>query len=269
MNTRTRIIAVSTAVIVAVLMTAVLLKPRRPEQQPGPKPPKTALPSKKPYKGSIAIVIDDVGYNAANLELLRQIHVPMTLSVLPNLDFSTEAGEHLHKKFEIILHLPMEPKAVTGLEADTILAGMDAEKIRSIISRDLADIKYARGVSNHMGSKVTEDPATMALICAELKQRKMYFLDSFVTPKSVGRAAAAAAGITFARRDVFLDNQSDPESIRQQLLKLKQKAAANGSAIGIGHDRKNTLEVLKKELPAIEAEGYKFVTISRLLSKTK
>jgi polysaccharide deacetylase 2 family uncharacterized protein YibQ len=38
-----------------------------------------------------------------------------------------------------------------------------------------------------------------------------------------------------------------------------------GQAIGIGHDRKITLEVLKEVMPSIEKEGYKFVFVSELI----
>jgi polysaccharide deacetylase 2 family uncharacterized protein YibQ len=42
-------------------------------------------------------------------------------------------------------------------------------------------------------------------------------------------------------------------------------ADEKGWAIGIGHDRRNTLEVLKEEMPKLEKEGYKFVYVSELV----
>jgi polysaccharide deacetylase 2 family uncharacterized protein YibQ len=101
----------------------------------------------------------------------------------------------------------------------------------------------------------------------ELNKKHLYFLDSFVTPDSVCEALAGKLNIPFARRDVFLDNQTDPEYIRGQVHKLKTLALERGWAIGIGHDRKNTIEVLKEEMPKMEKDGCKFVFVSELLKQ--
>ncbi|MBU2221747.1 MAG: divergent polysaccharide deacetylase family protein, partial [Candidatus Omnitrophica bacterium] len=50
-----------------------------------------------------------------------------------------------------------------------------------------------------------------------------------------------------------------------QLLELKNKAKAYGKAIGIGHNHKLTLEVLRDFIPATEKEGYRFVFVSDLV----
>lgn len=245
----------------------------RPHPSPAPRPEgapsRITHPWKKQHKGTIAIVIDDLGYNSANLSIYAQIRQPITVSVLPNLQFSNQVSEALHKRFEVILHLPMEPKGTPDIEKNTILAGMKLEEIRAIVNADLDNLKYAKGVSNHMGSKATEDPATMDQVCAVLKQRSIYWLDSFVTPKSAGIASARAAGIRYARRDIFLDNRKESDYIRQQLNKLKAQAARAGYAVGIGHDRKITLETLRDELPRIAAEGYKFVFVSAIAQKAQ
>ena len=92
----------------------------------------------------------------------------------------------------------------------------------------------------------------------------MFFLDSFVTANSVAKQIAEKKQIKFVQRDVFLDNSLDPGYIRQQISLLKQKARLKGQAVGIGHDRKITLEILKEEMPKMEKEGYKFVFVSEL-----
>ena len=69
---------------------------------------------------------------------------------------------------------------------------------------------------------------------------------------------------TSFRRDVFLDNVEESGYIKQQINKLKSKARSRGFAIGIGHDRKVTLEVLREVMPQLSKEGYKFVFLSEL-----
>ena len=270
MDTKTfRIAAAIAAVVVIVAAAFFFLRPRHPAAPREGKPPRITFPEKKPLKGFIAIVIDDLGYNSVNLGIYAQIKEPLTVSVLPNLRFSAQVSEELHTRFEVILHLPMEPQGATDLEKNTILVGMQPDEISTIVNADLDNLKYAKGVSNHMGSRATEDPRTMELVCSVLKQRSLYWLDSFVTAKSVGYATAREAGLRFARRDVFLDNRKEADYIRRQLGILKAQAAKAGYAIGIGHDRKITLDTLRDEMPRIEAEGYKFVFVSALTEKTR
>lgn len=230
------------------------------------------VPVKKAAKisGRIVIVIDDWGYSLSNLLIIEQIKQPLTCAILPGLKNSIPVMQKLNNLgFEIILHLPMEPKEKGGLtpnlENNTIALGMDAEEVRRIFDEDLANIVFAKGVSNHMGSRITEDKPASAIVLMEAKKRKLYFFDSFVTNQSVCSALAKKIKIRFAKRDVFLDNQDAPGYIQGQLIKLKNLAKRQGLAIGIGHDRKNTLLVLKEMLPQIEREGYRFVFLSQVV----
>ncbi|MFH0918494.1 MAG: divergent polysaccharide deacetylase family protein [Candidatus Omnitrophota bacterium] len=217
-------------------------------------------------RGRIAIVIDDWGYSLNNLLIIEQIKQPLTCAVLPGLKNSNPVMQKLNSLgFEIILHLPMEPKERYNLEKNTITLGVDAEEIRKIFDQDLSSVALAKGVSNHMGSRITEDKKASTLVMAETKRRKLYFFDSFVTGRSVCAAVAKQIKIKFAKRDVFLDNQDNPDYIQGQLVRLKYLARRQGTAIGIGHDRKGTLLVLKEMLPQMEKEGYKFVFLSQVV----
>lgn len=230
------------------------------------RPKKIIRPQAVSLKGKIAIVLDDWGYNLNNQPLIEGIKVPLTASVLPALSFSRKAAELLHNHgWEIILHLPMEPQEKYRLEKNTIMVGMDEAGIRGILDKDLESVPHVTGVSNHMGSRATSDARTMQAVFGELKKKHLYFLDSFVSGQSVCSGLARKMGLAFAQRDVFLDNQEETGYIRAQIYKLKLKARAKGSAIGIGHDRKITLEVLKEVIPEMEKEGYKFVLLSELV----
>jgi len=196
---------------------------------------------------------------------MEQIKQPLTCAVLPGLKNSDLVMRKLNGLgFEIILHLPMQPKQKYNLEKDTITVNMDGRQISDILDRDLASISLAKGISNHMGSRITEDSRSSAIILAEIKRRNLYFFDSFVTNKSACPLLAKKIRVRFAKRDVFLDNHNDFKYIQEQLEKLKRLAAKRGLAIGIGHDRKNTLLVLKQMLPQMEKEGYEFVFLSQV-----
>jgi uncharacterized protein len=241
--------------IIILLCLFILSRPKKPAVKVG-----------IPLKGKIAIVLDDWGYNLNNLPIISQLRYPITASILPNLGYSQEVAQQMHKRgFEVIMHLPMQPHEKLRLEKDTITVGMQPGTISSIIERDLRNIGFADGVSNHMGSAATEDPVIMKAVFAVLKRKNIYFLDSFVTSGSVCSELAGKANLKFAKRDVFLDNEENPEYIKKQIYKLKMKAAQHGYAIGIGHDRRVTLEVLREVMPELAKEGYKFVLVSELV----
>ncbi|MCG8430689.1 MAG: divergent polysaccharide deacetylase family protein, partial [Candidatus Omnitrophica bacterium] len=105
----------------------------------------------------------------------------------------------------------------------------------------------------------------MKVVLKELRRRKLYFLDSFTSLKSVGVSTARSLGVPCIRRDLFLDNTDDPAYIRRQIKKLRAQARVKGVAVGIGHDKRTTLEVLHEVMPQLQQEGIKFVRISELL----
>lgn len=248
-------------IIETILVFFLLAGRQKKESVKIARPPKQAV-----VLGKIAIVIDDWGYSLSNLSILRQIKSPLTLAVLPNLAYSKIISREAHGlKMEVILHLPMEPKEKLRLERNTILTSMDDNTIRKILSQALDSVIYARGVSNHMGSNVTADSRTIAVVFDELRDRKLYFLDSYVSADSVCLESAQKKDLGFARRDIFIDNKEDAEYIRGQLNKLKLTAKSRGEAVGIGHDRKITMQVLKDMMPELEKEGYKFVLLSDLI----
>jgi len=218
------------------------------------------------FKGKIAIVIDDWGYNFHTASITDGINYRFTASILPNLRYSKALAEKFHSRgFEIILHLPMQPKENYYLEKDTITTSMDQVTIRGIINKDLESVIYAKGANDHMGSSATENKHTVTLVFKELKNKHLFFLDSFVNPNSVCMEVSREIGIPFAKRDVFLDNKIEEKYIMQQLDKLKSIARKKGWAIGIAHDRKVTLEVLRKEMPNLVKDGYKLVFVSELV----
>ncbi len=231
-----------------------------------PKRPKKPLVVTLIPKGKIAIVIDDWGYQPNTLDIVSQIKYPLTMSVLPGLNYSTAVSQKLHELgFQVILHLPMEPYEKYRLEKNTLLTSMNSTQIAKIIGEDLKSVEYCQGVSNHMGSKFTSNKVVMTAVMNELKSRRLYFLDSLVSPNTVCAQLAKKIKINFAKRDIFLDNEEDAKYIKRQIYKLKNKANLYGQAIGIGHDRHVTLEVLKEVMPELTKQGYKFVFVSDLV----
>lgn len=220
-----------------------------------------------PGRGKIAIVLDDWGYNRKRLGFLAEIGRPLTVAVLPGRPYSEAVARAAHEHgHEVILHMPMEAVgAGVSEEPETLRTAMADGQVLSMIERALLSVPHARGLSNHQGSKATADRTLMRRVLLEVKRRRLYFLDSFVTPDSVCREVADSLRVRFTRRDVFLDNRLEADAIREQLAALARTAGRRGRAVGIGHDRSVTLAVLREAIPALEEAGYTLVPVSELL----
>jgi len=243
--------------------TAVLVSP------PPPTPVPVPAVMKKPGapRSRIAIVMDDLGYNVNDLDDIFAIGQPITFSILPNLKFSRQTAKTAHQKgYEVILHLPMEStRNDVRMEPDTIGRGMGEEGILATLKKDIDSVPYLTGVSNHMGSKATADGYVMKTVMGRLNDRGLYFFDSLVTAKSVCKGVALDTGLRFAKRDVFIDNSSDPASIEKAMVDLRKIALKRGWAIGICHYRKSTIRVLASVMPKFAADGVEFVYLSELV----
>ena len=150
-------------------------------------------------------------------------------------------------------------------EKDTIRTGMNDKEVLKRLDKDIDGVPGLKGVSNHMGSKSTEERKLMALIFKRLKKDNLYFFDSLTSNRSVCRDVAKAAGVKYARRDVFLDNENDTDYIEGQLMELEKTAFRKGRAIAICHDRGTTIDVLARVMPRMAIDGIKFVPLSELV----
>ncbi|MDB3868792.1 divergent polysaccharide deacetylase family protein, partial [Candidatus Marinimicrobia bacterium] len=123
----------------------------------------------------------------------------------------------------------------------------------------------AVGMNNHQGSKATADLQLMKNVARSLKKRNKFFLDSFTNPESRGFITMRRFGVKTELRQVFLDHFEDTLYIQKQLDSLVQLSHSMDVAIGIGHVKPITLDILKKEIPRLKADGYNFVPLSQIV----
>jgi len=233
----------------------------------------TFLYAKPPALGiglrpKVAIVIDDLGGETSVSQELLRWDLPVTFSILPFTPHAkTLALEAQRKGKEIILHLPMEPHEYPKIKPGegVLLQEMNDEKLLHQLSKDIEAVPYIKGVSNHMGSRLMEDPEKMRIILSELKRRGLFFLDSRTTPQTVGLQTAKSLGLRATERSLFLDNSQKEEDVKQQLEKLVHLALSKGKAIGIGHPHASTIKSLKEMIPKIQEKGIEIVLLSDLM----
>jgi uncharacterized protein len=224
--------------------------------------------SKRTFRSRVAIVIDDLGGESHISEEILQRDLPLTLSILPFGPHSKSLALEAHRKGkEVILHLPMEPHGYPRVRPGdgVLLYGMDRKALIEQLSKDIEALPFITGASNHMGSRLMEDPEKMKIIFSELKRRGLFFLDSRTTPQTVGLQTARSMGLKATERSVFLDHLQDEESIRQSLERLIQSSLSSGKAIGIGHPHEATMKVLKEMIPKMQARGIEIVPLSEMM----
>jgi len=233
-------------------------------------------PVKPRPEGKVAFVIDDWGYSLNNIETLFQIERPVTLAILPHLRYSKEISDRVKKqgqRYDVILHLPLESKSGKSAERDTISRNTKKDRVLAILKEDIESVPGIIGVSNHQGSRATENKEIMKIILEELKKRDLFFLDSRTTPVSVCGNISDKIGLRYAERGIFLDLAQRKEEkqykayVRRQIKELINIAKARGSAIAIGHDKKFTLEVIMESIPDIEKKNIKIVPLKDLVGK--
>ncbi|MDI6688037.1 MAG: divergent polysaccharide deacetylase family protein [Desulfobacterales bacterium] len=219
---------------------------RKPDYKPKPIP--KALPK-------VAIIIDDIGYEHRIAEKFLSLDAVLSFSVFPHSPFQQRIIRNAQTKgFEIMLHLPMEPNEYPGVNPgpDALLTSMSPDELIDQLNKNLDAIPSIKGVSNHMGSKMTAESTQMYQIFSVLKQRRLFFIDSLTTPESICKPSARLLQIPFAQRDVFLDHMQEPDFIREQIKKLIRIAEIHGTAVGIAHPHEVTYEVFREELPELQ-----------------
>jgi polysaccharide deacetylase 2 family uncharacterized protein YibQ len=231
-----------------------------PPVERAPEAPPPALPR-------IAIVIDDMGPNAALARRAMALPAAVTLSFLPYApDVQKLVDDAKMAGHEIFLHLPMQPVGERDPGPGALRVDMDDETLQTAIEKNLSSFTGYVGVNNHMGSRFTADERGMRMMMEEVKERALIFLDSRTTMATKGEELARAMGVPTARRHVFLDNVLTEESIADQFFVLLKTAARHKSAVAIAHPHPITLEILARLLPYL---SYKFelVPVSALVSR--
>ncbi len=237
---------------------------RPPVERALKKAPKMAP---RPAGAKMAVILDDWGLNTARLEEAIAIGQPLTLSILPHLKYSRDIAKVAKAHgLGVMLHMPMQPKGShQPMEPHTLLITMSEDEIVTYLEEALASVPEAEGANNHQGSAATSDLRVMRLVLSRLKEKGLFFVDSRVIASSVGSKVAKEVGIRFERRDVFIDNQPVVDAVVEQLREGQRIALTHGRAVVIGHDKKATLEAIRRMVPELKRNGVHLVLVRDLV----
>jgi len=229
------------------------------------KTPAVAKPKAPPR---IALIIDDIGYQDGISLDLKDLQIPLTAAIIPDSPYAAAEAERLHSfGIETLIHLPMQSNNFSNHDPATAFVKIDSSEadIEQMVRSAQAIVPWARGINNHMGSRITSDPEAIERVLRVLNRLDLFFVDSKTSADSQGYQLAKKFKVRTARRDVFIDDQQDYAYSRQQIRKLAALAERDGKALAIGHPFPSTLAALKDELSEIRSRGIRLVPVSQLL----
>ena len=217
-------------------------------------------------KGTICLVIDDFGFaQKTDVQNFFQINKNITMAIIPGTPYAKTIGMYADSiGVETIIHMPMESHNEDNIKYTVSLnEKLNAALVEEKIQFAFNEVPTALGMNNHQGSKATENLQLMKDIARTLKNMDKFFLDSFTNPESRGYITMRRYGVPTQLRQVFIDHVEDPATIKFNLDSLAILSHHMDIAVGIGHVKPITLEVLKKEIPRLESEGYRFIRLSQ------
>lgn len=237
-----------------------------------PRPKDFSPPPAAPSPGRagalrIAVIVDDLGARRDVFDGLREIRRPLTVAVLPGLPLSEwTAREATQSGMEVLLDLPMEPYRYPEVDPGpgALLMAMTSQELQTQMGAHLASVPGAVGVTNHMGSRMTEDRARMRTVLDVMAGRRLFLVDGLTSNLSVAYDEAKAQGLRAGRRQVTVDHAAGEAGDRVRWDEVAWWAEKRGEVIVIAHGHPLTGRLLREYVPRWEARGMRLVPVSQL-----
>jgi len=216
----------------------------------------------------VAILIDDMGYRYTDKHALT-LPGAITYAFLPHTTYGKKLAIQAKNAYhDVLIHIPMESENRKKLGPGALTSSMNEQQFSQSLTDSFAEIPFAIGINNHMGSYLTQLYQPMAWTMAFLKQNNLIFLDSKTSPHSKAEQAANDFGVPVKSRHIFLDNVLTDEYISQQFKQLINFAQKHQTAIAIAHPHPETVTTLNKLIPTLRLHGIELVPLSRLYQVT-
>ncbi len=238
------------------------VQPHAAQPQPAAQPPQASVGSPR-----VAVIVDDLGGRRDVFDPLRDIRRPLTVAVLPGLPLSEwTAREAVAAGMEVILDLPMEPYRFPEVDPGpgALLMAMSPQEMQAQIGAHLASVPGAVGVTNHMGSRMTEDRAHMRTVMEVLAGRRLFLVDGLSSNLSLAYDEAKSLGVRAGRRQIIVDHKGGEAGDRVRWDEVASWAERRGEVIVIAHGHPLTARLLREYVPRWEARGIRLVPVSQL-----
>ena len=215
-----------------------------------------------------SIIIDDIGNNLDYGNMAIDLPASITLAFLPHTVYATTLADKAHKSGkEVMLHLPLQSVRHQSHTPGTLKLHMTHDEFNRQLESDIESIPHIKGINNQMGSLLTQHPGHMDWLMAALANTgDLYFVDSRTTTKSVAPLFAQKHKVPHLDRDIFLDPDFRPETIRREFTRFINKANQTGYAIAIAHPHPYTIQFIKEHIYELEEQGIRLVPVSEIIA---
>ncbi|WP_243578260.1 divergent polysaccharide deacetylase family protein [Aggregatibacter kilianii] len=198
------------------------------------------------YSAKLAIVIDDLGYHPKEDAQILALPQAVSVAIIPAAPHAKARNQQAHQQGrDILIHMPMETLSKTKIEGGGLHLGMTQDEVNQRVQTAKHIVSNAIGMNNHMGSAATADVPLMTKLMTALREHHLFFLDSRTIGRSVAGKMAKEQGVRALDRHIFLDDSDAFADVQRQFQAAVQYAQKHGTAIAIGHPRKNTIAVLQ------------------------
>lgn len=220
-------------------------------------------------QGKFVLVVDDLGNQRSSGREIIESPWITTVAIMPERPYTRVLADYAHQLGkEIIVHAPMSnlidfPLGPLGLDR------RDGEQqIVQNVAAALESVPYAVGLSNHMGSRLTQDSEAMGWVMHVLRRNNMYFFDSRTVANSVAWKIADRYRVPWARRSIFLDHEQNHEFMLRQWQMAWQRVEAGEIVTVICHPYPETISFLAAQSQT-EEQRSKLVPLSSILYSPK
>ena len=165
---------------------------------------------------------------------MLELPYELTFAVIPHTPHSHAVAKAAYqKRRDVILHMPMESARRADLSKNALKVSMSRSQIEHKLQAAFADVPYAIGVNNHMGSYFTEQTDVMDWTLGYITKRRLFFLDSKTTARSQAAVYAQKHQMPLLTRQVFLDNDRSYQALDRQFKLMIKLAKQHLSLIHI------------------------------------
>ncbi len=220
-------------------------------------------------ESGIVILIDDLGNASWSLRRLKALGYPVNGAILPHTPLAKRAVEAIRANGgDPILHLPLEPLGFPGNDPGpgALFVTMPTETKARLFEGNWGHMPGLVGLNNHMGSRFTSDPASVAWLAGTLQGRRAFFVDSRTVAGSHAHATMIEHGVPSLGRTHFLDEKPTHEAVEASLREALAYARRNGFALAIGHPHRATMDVLEAAPALFREYGVKAVSLRKLFA---
>ena len=217
----------------------------------------------------MAILIENFGFeaNQATVEYLS-FPEPLTVALIPDRKlaaWTAQIADEYHK--EIVLLLPMEqlPPQYDKYKQSMVMIHWSDEQIRGLISQAAAAVPNFSGICNFHGARVMEDSRAMKIILSEAHKRKVYFVYTDVSKKSVAPKLLSEMKIPNMQVQGTIDASHTAEQARERLRKYAIAAEKTGKILIKAQPSPAFIKTLKEEVEPLRKNGIRLVYVSELV----